>query len=37
MKKKEHWIVSTIVNTREALGCNKHGIFVGTVKNTKRM
>jgi hypothetical protein len=24
-KETEHWIISTIAYSREALGCNKHG------------
>jgi hypothetical protein len=36
-KRQEYWIVSTIANTREAVGCGKHGFCVGTAENTKRM
>jgi hypothetical protein len=35
-EKAEHRVISTITHTRKAMGCNEHGFYIGTAKNTKR-
>jgi hypothetical protein len=36
-EKLEYRVVSTIANTREAMGCDKNGFCAGTIEDTERL